>query len=488
MNFKVLAIIILLSLCFFFGFKKISSYRNETTNGTIGELKILKYLPKDNKLLFISNFHSSNLKNSFTKNFNNKNTDEIISIKNNILSYLGIDLGKNKLEEIYNNELIISTYNNNKRNKDDILLVFKIKPEKNINDLLNLSNQIDQNDEIIKIYRENKINYLNYMYKTKDDYIIASSDKKLILDSIESSNNWRAKNNEYSEEILRNFKTENNILFSMRLKNNLFLNDENYIEDNEDIISTTLDLKDNYIILKSYLINNAKDLDVFSYKNLITQNKINFDKYQISIYSDLSSSMNYLSPLVNNFEKSFLEELNQYLTQNILLLNSNQDWIVVLENNHQKSSFIDDIKQLKDFNKYSLEKNEYIYSVYTKDILEEEEEIIKQFTYKDLFTIESDKLFIISNNLIKDGNINSISEKFFEINNKKDANDFIYKKLDVKGLDSKNTKNLSSLKNLNFMFNNIINFSTSEFKEISKQSIPERNPIIYSEHKIEIFQ
>ena len=146
MNFKVLAIIILLSLCFFFGFKKISSYRNETTNGTIGELKILKYLPKDNKLLFISNFHSSNLKNSFTKNFNSKNTDEIILIKNNILSYLGIDLGKNKLEEIYNNELIISTYNNNKRNKDDILLVFKINTYKNINDLLNLSNQIEQND------------------------------------------------------------------------------------------------------------------------------------------------------------------------------------------------------------------------------------------------------------------------------------------------------------------------------------------------------
>ncbi len=488
MNFKVLAIIILLSLCFFFGFKKISSYRNENPNGAIGELKILKYLPKDNKLLFISNSHSSNIKNSFTKNFNSKNTDEIILIKNNILSYLGIDLGKNKLEEIYNNELIISTYNNNKSNKDDILLVFKIKPEKNINDLLNLSNQIDQNDEIIKIYRENKINYLNYMYKTKDDYIIASSDKKLILDSIESSNNWRAKNNEYSEEILRNFKTQNNILFTRRLENNLFLNDENYIKGNEDIISTTLSLKDNYIILKSYLINNAKDLDVFSYKNLITQNKINFDKYQISIYSDLSSSMNYLSPLVNNFEKSFLEELNQYLTQNILLLNSNQDWIVVLENNHQKSLFIDDIKQLKDFNKYSLEKNEYIYSVYTKDILEEEEEIIKQFTYKDLFTIESDKLFIISNNLIKDGNINSISEKFFEINNKKDANDFIYNKLDIKGLDSTNNENLSSLKNLNFMFNNIINFSTSEFKEISKQSIPERNPIIYSEHKIEIFQ
>ena len=258
MNFKVLAIIILLSLCFFFGFKKIASYRNGTTNGNIGELKILKYLPKDNKLLFISNSQSSNIKNSFTKTFTSKNRDEIILIRNNILSYLGIDLGKNKLEEIYNNELTISTYNNSKREKDDILIVLKIKPEKSINDLLNLSNLIDQNDEIIKIYRENKLNYLNYIYKTNDDYIIASSNKKLILDSIEASNNWTETKNNFSAEILRNFKNENNILFTKKLKNNLFLNNENNIQANEDIISTTLGLKDKHIIIKTYIINNNK--------------------------------------------------------------------------------------------------------------------------------------------------------------------------------------------------------------------------------------
>jgi len=488
MNFKVIAIIILLSLCFFFGFKKISSYRNATSNENIGELKILKYLPSNNKLLFISNSQSSKIRKSLETNFNSKNIDEIISIKNSILSYLGIDLGKNKLEEIYNNELTISTYENSKKEKDDILIVLKIKPEKNINDLLSLSNPIDQNDEIIKIYRENKLNYLNYIYKTNDDYIIASSNKKLILDSIEASNNWPETKNNFSAEILRNFKNENNILFTKKLKNNLFLNNENNIQANEDIISTTLGLKDKHIIIKTYVINNNKNLDIFSYKNLINQNEITYDDYQISIYSDLNSSIKYLSPLINNFEKRLLEELNQYLIQNILLLNSNQDWIVVLENNHQNNSIINEIKQLKDFNKYSLEKNNYIYSVYTKDILEEEEDIIKKSTYKDLFTIESDKLFLISNNLIKDGKINSISEKFFALNNQQGANDFIYKTVDIKGLDSKETKYISSLKNLNFMFNNIINFSTSEFKEISKQSIPERNPLIYSEHKIEIFQ
>ena len=136
MNFKVIAIIILLSLCFFFGFKTISSYRNETSNQNLGELKILKYLPRYNNLLFISNSQSSEIRNTLERNFNSKNIDGIILIKNSILSYLGIDIGDNKLEDLYNNELTISTYNNNKREKDDILIVLKIKPEKNINDLL----------------------------------------------------------------------------------------------------------------------------------------------------------------------------------------------------------------------------------------------------------------------------------------------------------------------------------------------------------------
>ena len=218
MNFKVIAIIILLSLCFFFGFKTISSYRNETSNQNLGELKILKYLPRDNKLLFISNSQSSDIRNSFATNFNSKNIDGIILIKNSILSYLGIDIGENKLEDLYNNELTISTYNNNKREKDDILIVLKIKPEKNINDLLSLSNPIDQNDEIIKIYRENKLNYLNYIYKTNDDYIIASSNKKLILDSIEASNNWPETKNNFSTEILRNFKKDDEFYYWYRIK------------------------------------------------------------------------------------------------------------------------------------------------------------------------------------------------------------------------------------------------------------------------------
>ena len=127
-------------------------------------------------------------------------------------------------DSIYNNELIISTFENNKKLKDDILIVFKIKPEKTIDDLLNLPYKIDQIDEIIPINRENKINLLNYIYRTDDNYIIASSDKKLIKNSINSSNNFKEKKFQYEEELF-GLKNEKNILFTKKFEESIFFND-----------------------------------------------------------------------------------------------------------------------------------------------------------------------------------------------------------------------------------------------------------------------
>ena len=160
MKLRLVAIIILLSLLIFVGFKKVSGNKNKEQSTNIEQLNILKYIPKNNKLLFISNLNSFHIVNKNEKDKNSTNQDNFVLIKDSILDYLGIDLGKNKIEDIYNNELIISTFENNKKLKDDILIVFKIKPEKTIDDLLNLPKKIDQIDEIIPINRENKINFL----------------------------------------------------------------------------------------------------------------------------------------------------------------------------------------------------------------------------------------------------------------------------------------------------------------------------------------
>ena len=125
MKLRVVAIILLLSLLLFVGFKKVSAHKNKDQNTNIEQLNILKYIPEKNKLLFISNLDSFNIDNNNEKDKNPKNQDNFVLIKDSILDYLGIDLGKNQLEDVYNNELIISTFENDKKPKDDILIIFK---------------------------------------------------------------------------------------------------------------------------------------------------------------------------------------------------------------------------------------------------------------------------------------------------------------------------------------------------------------------------
>ena len=61
MKLKIIAIILLLSLLFIFGFKKTFANKNKEQSTSIEQLNILKYLPEDNKLLFISNLDIANI-------------------------------------------------------------------------------------------------------------------------------------------------------------------------------------------------------------------------------------------------------------------------------------------------------------------------------------------------------------------------------------------------------------------------------------------
>ena len=485
MKLKVIALIILLSLLLFFGFKKISANKNKEQSTNIEQLNILKYLPEDNKLLFISNVDSSKIINNIENDKNPKNQDNFVSIKDSILDYLGIDLGNNKIEDIYNSELIISTFDNNKKIKDDILIVFKIKPEKNLDDILHLSNKIDQTNEIIPIYRENKLNFLNFIYRTEDNYIIASSDKKLIVNSIKYSNDFNEKKFKYERELF-GLKKQNNILFTKKFGQSIFFNNEIFPEKNDYFIATTFKLKNKHLILKSYLLNNKKNLDILAYDKLIDTENMNKDDPQVSIFSDINNFDKYLNPLINDFEKCFFEEFNQKANQNILILNSNKDWIITFEKNTEDQFNLSDMKKLKDFNKYTLKKNEDIYSIYSKDILEEKDDVIKQLTYENIYSIESGGLQIISNHLIDGKKLETISKKFFSLQSNKDKSAFLYAKVDIKDANSNKIEYFSDLEDLNFLVRNILKISNEESLEIIRQSIPEKNPILYIETTFKI--
>ena len=483
MNIKYLTVITILFLCCIFGFEEFSYSLNKVSQDDISELKILKFLPKDNKTFFISNTKSSKITNAIRTNFETTNQDELVLVKNSILAYLGVDLGTNNLEDIYNNELAITTYDNKEKEIDDILIIFKIKENKDIDDILNLPNKIDAPDKLIKVFRENKLNYLKYIYRTNDNYIITSSNKTLILDALKSIN--IEKKYIFFKEVLNNFKNEHNIFLTNNFKTNELLNKQNYSLRKEDFLVTLFDFKDKEIILKSYLVNKNKSSDNISYKNIDTVDILDKTNYQIAIFNNLLDSNKYLNNIeINSFEKDLIKEINNNLKQNILFLSSDNNWLLIYDKNNFS---IERIKLLEDFNKNSLENNNKIYTIYSKDILEKEENTIKQSNYKKIFLVETDNLNFISNTLVNEADIDLISNEFFSLRGDSHAKYFLNKKLNLRNPYYIQTKNFPYLENINYFFKNIINLSITEFKAIIKQSIPETAPFYYAETNFKIF-
>ena len=144
------------------------------------------------------------------------------------------------------------------------------------------------------------------------------------------------------------------------------------------------------------------------------------------------------------------------------------------------------MKKLKDFNKYTLKQNEDIYSIYSKDILEEKDDVIKQLTFQNIYSVESGGLQIISNYLIDGKKLETISKKFFKLKDNKDKSDFLYAEVDVKDGNSSKIKYFADLQDLNFLIRNILKISNEESLEVIKQSIPEKDPIFYRETSLKI--
>ena len=107
--------------------------------------------------------------------------------------------------------------------------------------------------------------------------------------------------------------------------------------------------------------------------------------------------------------------------------------------------------------------------------------MIKQLTYENIYLIESRGLQIISNYLIDGKKLETISKKFFHQKNNKDKSAFLYAKVDTKDQNSNKIKYFSDFEDLNFLIRNILKISNEESVEIISQSIPEKNPILYTE-------
>ena len=486
MNIRLVSAITILCLCFILGFDQISYSLNKVSKDNISELKILKYIPEDNKTLFISNSKSSKIISNIKKAYNTNDQESLILLKNSILAYLGIDIGTKKLEDIYDNELLITTSDNKEKNIEDILIVFKINAKKNIDDILNLANKVDEPNKLIKIFRENKLNYLNYIYRTNDNYILTSSSQSLIIDTLESSNFVKKEltNYTYSKQLLDNFIGENNILLTKEFKTNKLLNKENYDQAEYDYIATLFTFLNKKVQLKSYLINNYKNVGKASYKKVVKDHIFDKNNYQIVIYNDFVNSIDYIS--LNSFDKAFLRELDEKLKQNILFLVSEENWVIIFDKNNKNHVSIDNTNFLKDYNQYSLENNNFIYKIYSKNILKNDKNIVKKDIYNNIFSAESDKFIFVSNSLINDIEMDSVSKEFLDYQSKIYPRYFLNNKINFKNPSYIEHQNISFLNNFNYFFKNYFSISPIEFKAVIKQSIPEIMPIYYSETILEI--
>jgi len=275
-------------------------------------------------------------------------------------------------------------------------------------------------------------------------------------------------------------KNEKNILFTNKFLESKFFNKEIFPENNGDKIATIFDFKNKQLIFKSYLLNNKKNIDILTYEKLMNKENSNEDNPENLIFCDMKNFDKHLNPLINDFQLSFFEEFNQN-NQNILILNSNKDWLITFEKNNEDQFDLTALSKLKDFNKYTLKQNEDIYSIYSKDILEEKDDVIKQLSFENIYSIESKGLQTISNNLIDGEELEKISKKFFNLKSNKDKSSFLYSKVDIKDGNSNKIEYFSNLQDLNFLIKNILKISNEESLEIISQSIPEENPIIYRE-------
>ena len=143
--------------------------------------------------------------------------------------------------------------------------------------------------------------------------------------------------------------------------------------------------------------------------------------------------------------------------------------------NNEDQFDLSTLKKLKDFNKFTLKKNAYIYSIYSKDILEEKDNVIKEITYENIYSIESDDLQFVSNYLIDSKKLEKIAKKIFNLKSNKEKSSFLYTKVDIKNENFNKNGYFSDFGDLNFFIRNILKISKKESLEILRQSIPEKN-------------
>jgi len=455
-------------------------FKKESLNNTnIKDSKILKYIPTENEILFLSEFDNKDITRFFENNFQSEDNKSLKNIKNGILSILGLDLLKD-IKEFYDNEIafILPNYDQNHK---EILLIFKVKDNQELNDLIKIKDDSYTENEIIEITELDKLKYLTFILKTSDNYIICASNKDLITKSLESLKNKNLEK-ERKEQLNKYKQLINNDKLLLITRNNFIIKNigKHSLSKKLDFL-TLFEYQDNTINLKSYSQNSPQ------FNNQIGSNNISFKRsingnYIYSINNE-SFLLNDLSLLTNTLQKQIYQELKEKVNNRILIFNDKKDWILGFPKNELKSNIMDELATIQTFHKDSYFINNNRYNIYSKNLLKSLENKVIYEKEDPIFTYESEDFILISNNL--NTLLINIEEKKLlkqiisnEIDNINILNDILIIKSPN---NSQINKNIPFLRYINLFSANNLNFSLKNLIIEIKQEIPLDNPYIYTE-------
>ena len=480
MNNKLKKLIVLI-FAFLFVIFLISIFikKIETNKSDISNMSILDYIPSNYEHTILSNSTNNDIKRYINDHTSAKKRDELNRIKDGIISYLGFNLQK-KIEDIYDNEFALSFFEN-KLKKVDTLLIFKLKKNIDINQLLSIREDLNKSDEIIELKRFGKLNYISHIFQTKDNYIIASSNAKLIKKSLKSNED---KNKNFSRNLIPddiNLKEIKLLLISQYINPK---NDLNFVSNTVNKQITIFNLEDKKIRLRSF----SQNIDKLNIP--IINNKI--DNIKDIIFTDkYSTYKENLKFLYNDIdEKEFLKEAIQTVNEELLIITNNNNWVLCFKNKLPNKISIDQLDYLKPYKKEDLYLNNINYSIYTNDRLKIKDNNIIYEKKSPFFGLQDKMNTYISNDFDALINITkkpSISDQYLNNNNeikpyKYILNDMFF----IKDINNKLlVKYFKSLKNLQYFINNEL-LSLEDININISHTIPELHEKVYLESNLKI--
>ena len=480
MNNKLKKIIIIF-LTFLFAIFLLNNFIKEsnTNKSDITKLSILNYIPNNYEFTIISKSTNDDIKQYINETFTEKKRDELNIIKDGIISYLGFDL-REKIKDIYDNELAL-TFFRNESDKNDILLIFKIKKNKDINQIINMGKELNTSDQIIEIKRYGKLNYISHVYRTKDNYIIASSNKKLIDSSLKSKdtiNKMLSKNLIPDEINVKEIKL-------LSISKNPYLNNNSNLKPTiTDKIITTINIENNKIKLRAFSKN------VNNINNIISNNQLDNIK-DIIITNNNSRYQKDIKFLYNDSnQKKLIDEILNTINNKILIITNNNNWVLYFKNKLTNEILIDQLNFLKNYKKEDWFINNINYSIYINDRLKIIDNKIIYNEEKSIFSLRDEANTYVSNNFDTLQNISknsSLYDKYLYINSQSKQYKYI---LDdtffIKNIDNEQlVKIFNSIKNIQYFLNTEL-FSMEDIKVNIRHVIPERHETFYLESNLKI--